>query len=82
MRKKVFGWYEEVQRIDLRASDETRPASLTTCLTELESIEDDAREVAVPLGYAHERYALRWHIDLSTQPIERRITRTELPLDG
>lgn len=73
VRKKVFRWYEEVQRIDLRASDDPRPASLGACLEELGRIEDDAREVAVPLGYAHELYALRLHIDLLTQQIERRL---------
>ena len=73
VRKKVFRWYEEVQRIDLRASDDPRPASLKACLGELARIEDDAREVAVPLGYAHELYALRLHIDLLTQQIERRL---------
>ena len=82
VRKKVFRWYEEVQRIDLRASDDPRPASLAACLEELSRIEDDAREVAVPLGYAHELYALRLHIDLLTQQIERRLTRDGTPSAG
>jgi len=72
VRKKVFRWYEEVQRIDQRASDDTRPAALSACLADLARIEDDARDVVVPLGYAHELYALRQHIDLLTQQIERR----------
>jgi len=75
VRKKVFRWYREVQRIDLRASDDTRRPSLEACLAELERIEDDAREVEVPLAYAHELYALRQHIDLLTLQIERRLGR-------
>lgn len=82
VRKKVFRWYAEVQRIDLRASDDARRATLEGCLVELARIEDDAREVAVPLGYAHELYALRLHIDLLTQQIERRLTRDASPRDG
>jgi hypothetical protein len=37
------------------------------------SIENDARELYVPLGYAHELYALRQHIDLLTVQIKRQI---------
>jgi len=69
----VFRWYEEVQRIDLRASDDTRPAALRGCLAESARIEEDAREVAVPLGYAHELYAAQAALDPLTQQIERRL---------
>ena len=69
----MFRWYEEVQRIDQSAGDDTRRATLEHCRAELARIEDDAREVHVPLGYAHELYSLRLHIDLLGQQIERRL---------
>ena len=77
VRKKVYRWYAEVQRIDQRASDDPHRETLERCLDDLARIEDDAREVEVPLGYAHELYALRLHVDLLTQQIERRLSRPE-----
>ncbi|ASJ75269.1 TAXI family TRAP transporter solute-binding subunit [Granulosicoccus antarcticus] len=75
VRKKVFRWYEEVQAIDQSASEDSSPAALKRCLAELARIEDEAREIEVPLGYAHELYALRQHVDLLIQQIERRQAR-------
>ncbi len=71
VRKKVFRWYDEVQAIDQSASQDSSPAALKRCLVELRRIEDEAREIEVPLGYANELYALRQHVDLLIQQIER-----------
>ena len=73
VRKKVYRWYAEVQSIDQLAGDDPRRATLERCLVDLARIEDEAREVAVPLAYAHELYALRLHIDLLSQQIGRRL---------
>lgn len=73
VRKKVFRWYEEVQTIDQTAQDDPSQESLEACLDQLERIENDARDIEVPLGYAHELYSLRHHIDLLSQQIERRL---------
>ncbi|MGQ7843607.1 TAXI family TRAP transporter solute-binding subunit [Granulosicoccus sp. 3-233] len=72
VRKKVYHWYDEVQAIDQSTSDDSSPAALSRCLLELKRIEDEARAIEVPLSYAHELYALRQHIDMLTQQIERR----------
>ena len=47
--------------------------NLQNCLQRLVRIENDAREVHVPPGYAHELYALRQHIDLLTVQVKRQI---------
>ena len=73
VRKKVFRWYDEVQSIDQSASQDSSPAALKRCLVELRRIEDEAREIEVPLGYANELYVLRQHVDLLIQQIERRL---------
>ena len=73
VRKKIYKWYEEVQELDQAASDTNEEQSLQHCRRELIRIENDVREVQVPLGYAHELYVLRQHIDLLQTQIDRRL---------
>jgi hypothetical protein len=72
VRKKIFRWYEEVQLIDQAAQQDTTSENSQVCLQKLNRIEDEAREITVPLGYASELYSLRQHIDLLNQQIKRR----------
>ena len=74
VRKKIYKWYEEVQDLDQAASDTVDTESLQHCRQELIRIENDVREVQVPLGYAHELYVLRQHIDLLQTQINRRLS--------
>lgn len=73
VRKKVYKWYDEVQLIDQAAHDAPDVENLTACLERLRNIEELARDVEVPLGFAHELYGLRHHIDMLTLQIERRL---------
>ena len=75
VRKKIYRWYDEVQRLDLRASDDSSVENLQVCRGELVRIENEVREVEVPLGYAHELYGLRQHIELLMRQIDHRINR-------
>ncbi len=72
VRKKIYRWYEEVQTLDQSAFDDRAENNLQRCLSELYRIEDEVRDVEVPLGYAHELYVLRQHIELLQQQIEQR----------
>ena len=74
VRKKVYRWYDEVQSIDQSASDEQTTENLTQCKHDLMVIENDVRDVEVPLGYAHELYVLRQHIDLLARQIDTRLS--------
>ena len=69
VRKKIYNWYEELQQVDQSASEIPTEKNLELCLARLDKIETEVREVEVPLGYAHELYILRQHIDLLARQI-------------
>jgi hypothetical protein len=71
VRKKIFHWYRDVQRIGVQSRDDPSVEHLQACLAALVSIENEVRGIEVPLGYAHELYSLRLHIDLLHQQIAR-----------
>ena len=75
VRKKIYRWYDEVQRLDLETSEDPSPKNLELCKRELVRIENEVREVEVPLGYAHELYGLRQHIDLLRRQIDHRLSQ-------
>lgn len=74
VRKKIYRWYEEVQTLDQSAFDQRAENNLQRCLSELYRIEDEVRDVEVPLGYAHELYVLRQHIELMQRQVDQRLT--------
>jgi len=76
VRKKIYRWYDEVQELDQSSSDNIDTDNLKRCLGELLRIENDVREVEVPLAYAHELYALRQHIELLMRQIDQRVSGT------
>ncbi|MEE9333495.1 MAG: TAXI family TRAP transporter solute-binding subunit [Granulosicoccaceae bacterium] len=69
VRKKIYKWYDEIQIIDQSANELATEDNLELCLANLDKIEDEVRTVEVPLGYAHELYVLRQHIDLLARQI-------------
>lgn len=75
VRKKIYRWYEEVQTLDQSASDELTSENLQLCLSELLRIENEVRDIEVPLAYAHELYVLRQHIELLLGQIDQRISK-------
>ena len=77
VRKKIYRWYEEVQDLDQSATDNTGIDNQKQCLAELLRIENDVRDVEVPLGYAHELYGLRQHIELLMRQIDLRISKPD-----
>lgn len=72
VRKKIYQWYEELQLIDQSSYEIDTEENLEHCLANLDKIEHEVREVEVPLGYAHELYELRQHIDLLARQIALR----------
>lgn len=72
VRKKIYQWYEELQLIDQSSYEIDTEDNLEHCLANLDKIEHEVREVEVPLGYAHELYELRQHIDLLARQIALR----------
>jgi len=74
VRKKIYRWYDQVQELDQSSNDNEDSDNLTRCLGELLRIENDVREVEVPLAYANELYVLRQHIELLTRQIHQRLS--------
>ncbi|MGB0866559.1 MAG: TAXI family TRAP transporter solute-binding subunit [Granulosicoccaceae bacterium] len=69
MRRRVYQWYDEVKMIDTAAHDAHSPFTLQDCLTALDEIEEEIRQVDVPLSFHSELYTLRQHTELMRQRI-------------
>lgn len=75
MRSRVYRWYEELEHVDLEIA---RPGFDTQALAaELDRIEDDVREVNVPLSFADQLYHLRQHIDLVRRRLDEAVKAAE-----
>ena len=64
VRKKIYRWYTELRTLDIEHPEQAPAAQLRELLQRLESIEEDVRQVNVPLSYSDELYNLRQHIRL------------------
>ena len=73
VRKKIYRWYDEVQELDKSANADASADHQRICLGELRRIENELRDVNVPLSYAHELYGLRHHVELLSQQIIARL---------
>lgn len=69
MRRRVYQWYDEVKMIDTAAHDDQSEFSQFDCLTALDEIEAEIRQVDVPLSFHSELYTLRQHTELMRQRI-------------
>ena len=65
VRKKIYRWYRQLQKLDAGISaDHADQASRERLLQELDRLESEVNKVKVPLSYADELYDLRLHIGL------------------
>ncbi len=64
VRKKIYRWYRLLRELDIDNSGELTAERCDELLRQLQSIEDEARKVTVPLSYSDELYNLRLHIDM------------------
>lgn len=78
VRKKIYRWYDEVQELDKSAMVNDSVEHQTSCLMELQRIENEVRNVKVPLSYAHELYGLRHHVELLSRQIQSRLNNGPL----
>ncbi len=70
IRSRIYRWYDELHNIDLEWKAAIKSDSQQNCLENLEKIENEVRQVEVPLSYAKELYTLRNHIELLRQQIQ------------
>lgn len=74
MRSRVYCWYDTLQVLDFEVRQSLSEEVVKSFIERLDKIEDDVRQINVPLAYAAELYSLRQHIDL----LRRQITEIKL----
>lgn len=64
VRSRIYRWYDELHELDLETRKDCTTETINHALAELAAMENEVRQVEVPLSYARELYSLRQHIDL------------------
>jgi uncharacterized protein len=70
MRARIYRWYKALEGLELRMRDAAEGADLKGFRRELEEIDEDVRQVQVPLAFAAQAYDLRMHIRLVADLLE------------
>ena len=63
MRARVYRWYKKLESIDEQATDADH-ATKEFLHQSLRDLEQEVRQLKIPLAFAHEAYHLRQHIEL------------------
>jgi len=66
MRARVYRWYEKLESIDEQATDADH-VTKESLHQSLRDLEQEVRQLKIPLAFAHEAYHLRQHIELVRQ---------------
>jgi len=69
MRSRVYRWYDTLQILDFEVRQSLSEDGVKNFIARLNKIEEDVRQINVPLAYAAELYSLRVHIDLLRRQI-------------
>ncbi|WP_457577078.1 TAXI family TRAP transporter solute-binding subunit [Desulfomarina sp.] len=69
MRSKIYRWYDELHDLDQYVNKNPTQEVIAGALKNIAVMENEARQLEVPLSYARELYNLRLHIDLLRQQI-------------
>jgi TRAP-type uncharacterized transport system substrate-binding protein len=72
VRSRIFRWYGQLRRLEDSAGERPVPE----LLAELDSLEDRAGHISVPLSYADELYALRSHIHMVRKRLQGHAPQT------
>jgi TRAP transporter TAXI family solute receptor len=72
VRSKIIKRYRDVVEVDQALSRRPTAAECAELLVRLEHIEDEVRNLRVPLGYADAHYHWRLHLDLVRRRVEER----------
>lgn len=72
VRSRIFRWYGQLRRLEDSAGERPVPE----LLAELDSLEDRAGHISVPLSYADELYALRSHIHMVRKRLQGQAPQT------
>lgn len=64
MRSRIYRWYDTLQSLDYEVRREPTKSAVKAFFVRINEIENEVRQIRVPLPYAAELYGLRHHIDL------------------
>ena len=70
MRARIYRWYEQLEAVDTRAANDPE-ADLPKLLKQLDAMEQEVRDIKVPLSFSDQLYHLRLHIDFVSRRVER-----------
>ncbi len=73
MRARIYRWYDELEQVDQEAVL-APPERLEELLRTLRGLEEEVRDVKVPLAFSDQLYHLRLHIDFVRREVRRRLT--------
>ncbi|MFT5698977.1 MAG: TRAP transporter TAXI family solute receptor [Desulforhopalus sp.] len=71
IRSRIYRWYGELHDLDGELKNDENVETLTEAIRLVNAMEQEVREVEVPLSYAEELYNLRVHIDLLRTQFKR-----------
>ena len=71
VRSRIFRWYAQLRDIENRIEHTADEKNSQILLNELNSLEQRAEKIAVPLSYTDELYALRGNIGLVRRKLQR-----------
>ena len=70
VRRRIYRWYRDVRALEGRAAGASSPEEQARLRADVRALEARARAVKVPLGYTHELFWLREHIQLVARLLE------------
>ncbi|MCD6292125.1 MAG: TAXI family TRAP transporter solute-binding subunit [Deltaproteobacteria bacterium] len=70
MRSRIYRWYDTLQALDYGVRQELTEDTVEAFSRRLNEIEEEVRQISVPLSYAAELYGLRQHIDLLRRQVK------------
>jgi TRAP-type uncharacterized transport system substrate-binding protein len=80
-RRKFFSWYGELKNLELEVRESPMPERIAEYRARLDRIETAVNEVQVPIGFFHEAYSLKQHIELVRGKLTR-LKVNEIPPPG
>ena len=70
MRSRIYRWYEQLEAVDTRAANDPE-ADLPKLLKQLDAMEQEVRDIKVPLSFSDQLYHLRLHIDFVSRRVKQ-----------
>ncbi len=77
IRSRIYRWYDTLQALDYEVRQDRTMSAVENFIVRINKIEEEVRQITVPLSYAAELYGLRIHIDMLRRQV-REIKEDEI----